>query len=153
MKRVKICLACSPGGHWRQMQLAIGNIPEEYDCYWLTQRTKTTVAAMKDQEHVFVEKFLLVKKWTILVNAIQSLFWLIVKRPDVIISTGAGDTIPTIYLGKKFFKTKIIYITSAANVTESSKAPLWAEKYSDVFCIQWDEMKEIFPKAINIGVL
>lgn len=153
MERVKICLACSAGGHWRQLQLAIGNIPKDYDCYWLMHRTKSTVAAMKNEKHIFLVNLQMHKKWTIVVNLIQTIFWLIIKRPNVIISTGAGIAVPTIFLAKKFLKAKIIYVTSAANVTNPSQTPIWAEKYSDEFYVQWDELKEIFPNAINIGVL
>lgn len=108
---------------------------------------------MKNEEHVFIKNFQPHSKWSLIVNCIQSIFWLAVKRPNVIISTGAGVAVPTIYFAKKLFGSKIIYIASAANVTTCSRTPIWAEKYSDEFYIQWDEMKEIFPNAINIGVL
>lgn len=153
MKRVKICLACSPGGHWRQMQLAIGSIPNDYDCYWLTFKIKSTEVAMRNKEHVFLRDVQMHKKWTLIINAIQSLFWLIIKRPNVVISTGAGVAVPTIFFAKKIFNAKVIYITSAANVTDCSRTPIWAEKYSDVFYIQWEEMKTLFPNATYIGVL
>ena len=39
-KSPKICLACSAGGHLRELQLAIGAIPEQWDCYWLTLKTR-----------------------------------------------------------------------------------------------------------------
>ncbi|MFI3297744.1 MAG: hypothetical protein R3Y59_08995 [bacterium] len=153
MKRVKICLACSVGGHWRQLQLAVGDIPKERDCYWLTYKTKSTKIGMKSEEHVFLRNFQPHNKWSLIVNCMQSLFWLLVKRPNVIISTGAGVAVPTIYFGKKLFNAKVIYIASAANVTNCSRTPIWAEKYSDAFFIQWEEMKELFPNATHIGVL
>lgn len=52
-KSPKICLACSAGGHLRELQLAIGAIPEQWDCYWLTLKTTSTKAFMADKEHVF----------------------------------------------------------------------------------------------------
>lgn len=48
----KICLACSAGGHLRELQLAIGDIPNNWNCYWLTLKTTSTKAFMKDKEHV-----------------------------------------------------------------------------------------------------
>ncbi len=153
MKRAKICLTCSAGGHWHQLQLAIGDIPKHWDCYWVMYKTKSTEAGMKGKEHVFITNYQPSRRWTLIVNALQSLFWVLVKRPNVVISTGAGISIPTIFFAKKLLNAKIIYITSAANVTNCSRTPLWAEKYSDLFFVQWDEMKEIFPNAINIGVL
>lgn len=152
-KYPKICLACSAGGHLRELQLAVGDIPEKWNCYWLTLKTTSTKAFLKDKEHVFLINFQPDKKWTLIVNCIQALFWVLVKKPDVIITTGAGVTVPTVFFAKKILGTKIIFINSAADVTHASKTPIWIEKYADLFMVQWEEMKEIFPNAIYIGVL
>ena len=149
----KICLACSAGGHLRELQLAIGNIEKDYPCYWLTLKTTSSKAFMKGREHVFLVNFQPGRKWTLFVNAIQALFWVLVKRPKVIITTGAGVTVPTVFFAKKLLKTKIIFINSAADVTTPSKTPVWIEKYADLFLVQWEELKERFPHAVHCGVL
>lgn len=108
---------------------------------------------MKDKEHVFLTNFQPAKRWTLIANCIQALFWVMVKRPRVIITTGAGVTVPTVFFAKKLLKTKIIFINSAADVTHASKTPVWIEKYADLFLVQWEEMKKIFPNSICCGVL
>ena len=152
-KKTKICLACSAGGHLRELQLAIGTIPQDYDCYWLTLKTPSTKAFMADKEQVFLQNFQPHRKWTLFVNAAQALFWVFVKRPDVIITTGAGVCVPTIAFAKKFLRTKVIFVNSAADVTHASKTPVWIEPYADLFLVQWPEMQTIFPHAICCGVL
>lgn len=137
----------------RELQLAICDIPERYRCYWLTLKTTSTKAFMKDKEHVFLTNFQPAKKWTLVVNCLQALFWVAVKRPDVIITTGAGVTVPTVFFAKKLLGTKIIFINSAADVTHASKTPLWIERYADLFLVQWEEMEQIFPDSICCGVL
>lgn len=132
-KSPKICLACSAGGHLRELQLAIGAIPEQWDCYWLTLKTTSTKAFMADKEHVFLVNFQPAKKWTLIVNCLQAIFWVLVKRPDVIITTGAGVTVPTVFFAKKLLGTKVIFVNSAADVTHASKTPVWIERYSDLF--------------------
>lgn len=149
----KICLACSAGGHLRELQLAVGSIPDEMDCYWLTLKTVSTEAFLRGKEHVFLVNFQPSKWWTLLVNSVQALFWVLVKHPDVIITTGAGVAVPTVFFAKRILKSKIIFINSAADVTEASKTPRWIEKYADLFLVQWEEMKEIFPNAVCTGVL
>ena len=146
-------MACSAGGHLRELQLAIGSIPDTHDCYWLTLKTVSTKAFLKDKEHVFLVNFQPLKMWTLLANSLQALFWVLVKRPDVIITTGAGVVVPTVFFAKKLLGTKIIFINSAADVTEASKTPRWIEKYADLFLVQWEEMKTLFPNAIYTGVL
>ena len=93
----KICLACSAGGHLRELQLAIGDIPNNWNCYWLTLKTTSTKAFMKDKEHVFLVNFQPAKKWSLIINCIQAIFWVLIKRPNVIITTGAGVAVPTIF--------------------------------------------------------
>lgn len=70
----QICLACSAGGHLRELQLAVGSIPKEKDCYWLTLKTISTKAFLKDKEHVFLINFQPSRLWTLLINSIQALF-------------------------------------------------------------------------------
>ena len=149
----RICLASSAGGHLRELQLAIGTIPNDYHCYWLTLPTTSTKAFMKDKEHVFLTNFQPARKWTLFANAIPALLWVLIKRPTCIITTGAGVCIPTIAFAKKLLGTKILFINSAADVTHASKTPLWIEKKADLFLVQWEEMKQIFPNAICCGVL
>lgn len=152
-RQPKICLACSAGGHLRELQLAIGNIPNDWDCYWLTLKTTSSKAFLNDKEHVFLTNFQPTRMWTLIVNSIQALFWLLIKRPTVIITTGAGVVVPTVFFAKKLLRTKIIFVNSAADVTHASKTPIWIEKYADLFLVQWEEMKQIFPNAICCGVL
>ncbi len=152
-KKPKICLACSAGGHLRELLLAVGSIPEEWNCYWLTLKTTATRAFLSDKEHVFLTNFQPRRPWTLFINAAQALFYVLRKRPDVIITTGAGVTVPTVLFAKKLLKTKIIFINSAADVTHPSRTPVWIEKYADLFLVQWDDMLPRFPNAISCGVL
>lgn len=147
-------MACCPGGHFAELRLATKEINEEdYDIYWLTFKSQHLVNFLKNRRYHFVINVDPNKKWTWLINAIQSLYFLILERPDVIISTGSGMAFPSIFFGKKIFKTKIIYICSAADVTSPSRTPAVAYKYSDLFCVQWPELLKVFPKAKYIGVL
>ena len=75
----KICLACSAGGHLRELQLAIGDIPNNWNCYWLTLKTTSTKAFMKDKEHVFLVNFQPAKKWSLIINCIQAIFWVLIN--------------------------------------------------------------------------
>lgn len=153
-KKIKICLTCSAGGHFQQMRLAIDNLSrEKYEYYWLMHKSKHLTSFFKDKRLITVTNTDPKCKWTYLVNAVQSLWYLMKEKPQVIISTGAGVSFPTIFFGKFFLACKVIYICSAANVTEPSRTPYQAYKYSDLFLVQWPEMLEIFLNAIYVGVL
>lgn len=150
---VKICLACSAGGHLRELQLAVGDLPDQYHCYWLTFKTVSTKSFLKDKESVFLTNLQPLRPWTIVINAVQALFWVLVKRPKVVITTGAGVVVPTVYLAKKLLGAKVIFINSAADVTTPSRTPKWINAYADIFFVQWEELLEVFPNAYYCGVL
>ena len=70
--------------------------------------------------------------------------------PDIIISTGALSTIPMCLLGKVFRK-KIIFIESFAKVNSPTLTGKLIYKIADQFYVQWEEMLDIYPKAIYKG--
>lgn len=149
-QNVKICLISSHGGHLHELSQAVKNI--DGDFYWVTHKTNHTTKILQGKQHCFVIDPN-VQKWKFLLNAFQSFFHLLKFRPKVIISTGSGIAIPTILLGKYLFRCKIIFIESVAAVTTPSKTGSFIYKYSDLFLIQWEELKTYFPKSKHIGVL
>ena len=153
-KKAKICLACSAGGHFQQLRLATDGLSRDrYEFYWLMMKSKHLNKFFEDKKLITIRNTEVDHKWTFVVNAIQSLWYLIKERPDVIISTGAGVAYPTMLFGKKLFGCKIIFVCSAANVTKPSRVPYKAYGMSDLFLVQWPETKEIFPNSTYIGTL
>lgn len=152
-KKPKICMICSAGGHFDQLWLLMNTMDiSKYDIYWVTISNKHLHKKLGAFRYYTILNATL-QKWTWVINTIQSLWLLIKEKPDVIMSSGAGVAYPTIYFGKKIFKCKIIYLCSCANVTNPSRVPYRAYPLSDLFLIQWPELKTIFPNSKYIGVL
>ncbi len=152
MKSPKICLTSSAGGHLHELLLAIKGV-DISNSYWVMYDSPHVRKFCADKKHYFVMNTSPTNKLTWVVNALKSLLILVLERPDVIISTGAGVSFPTMWLGKKFFGTKVIYIASAADVDHPARTPYRAYGIADLFLVQWPEMLTIFPKAKYIGVL
>ncbi len=152
MKPPKICLTSSAGGHLHELLLAIKGV-DISNSYWVMYDSPHVRKFCADKRHYFVKNTSPTNKLTWIINALKSLLILIWERPDVIISTGAGVSFPTMWLGKKFFGTKVIYIASAADVDHPARTPYRAYGIADLFLVQWPEMLTIFPKAKYIGVL
>ena len=85
-----------------------------------------------------------------LFNFIYSLYIFLKERPDIIISTGALSVIPTFFIGK-LFKKKLVFIESFAKIESPTKTGKLLYKFTDVFIVQWSEMKKIYPNAIYLG--
>lgn len=148
----KICLTSSAGGHLHELLLAIKNV-DISNSYWVMYDSPHVRKFCADKKHYFVMNTSPTNKLTWIANALKSLAILIKERPKVIISTGAGVSFPTMWLGKKFFGCKVIYIASAADVDQPARTPYKAYSIADLFLVQWPEMLNIFPNAKLIGVL
>lgn len=77
---------------------------------------------------------------------------LLKERPDVIISSGAGVAVPFFYIGK-LLGAKLIYIEVFDRADKSTVTGRLVYSITDRFIVQWDEMKKVYPKAINLGSL
>ena len=149
----KICLIASGGGHLEQINQLKG-IKEKYDYFIVTQRTKAT-QNIKEKNYLITENtrknnFIFCIK-TILIIC-QSLVIFLKEKPDVIICTGAGATIPMCFIGKIFNK-KVIFIESFAKMETPSKTGKIIYLIADVFVIQWEQLKRYYPKAIYGGAI
>ena len=80
------------------------------------------------------------------------LAWKVLKRekPDLIISSGAAVAVPFFYLGK-LFGAKLIYIEVFDRIDKPTMTGKLVYPIVDKFVVQWDEMKKVYPKAINLG--
>lgn len=150
-KDLKICCISSHGGHLHELEEALKDV-DQSRMYWVTFKTKHTKMVMesKHRKHYFIIDPV-TSKLLFLVNALQSLWHLLIERPHVVISTGAGMTFPTLFFAKKLLKSKIIYIESAAAVVEATKTAKMMYPMSDLFLIQWEGLKNEFPNAIYTG--
>ena len=72
------------------------------------------------------------------------------ERPDLIISCGAAVAVPFFYIGK-LYGAKLIYIEVFDRINTSSLTGKLVYPITDRFIVQWEEMKEIYPKAIYLG--
>lgn len=152
MKKKKICLISSSGGHFEQL-LMLRKLSEDYDTFIVTEKTKYNkkdkkikyyVSQVNRKEVLFIFKMLLI--------TIKSFFIFIKERPDVIISTGVLSAIPMLFIGH-IFKKKVIYLESFAKISSPTMTGnlIYKKHIADQFYVQWESMKEFYPNAIYKG--
>ncbi len=138
-----ICLACSAGGHLTEA-LKIGeNISGE--------KSYVTFYSPHLEETLVEKKYYTVmdprrNPLRFLVNFLQTFFIIIKKRPDVIVSTGAGVTFSFCMIGK-LLGSKIIYVECGCRVTEPSLAARMIYPISDLFIVRWKPLTKYFSRA------
>lgn len=148
MQKLKVCLVGSSGGHLTHLLMlkpfyndkerfwvtfdkpdARGQLKNEkmYGCYYPTNRNikaliKNTILAYK-----------IIKK----------------ERPNLIISSGAAVAVPFFYIGK-IFGAKVVYIEVFDRIDKPTITGKLIYPIADKFIVQWEEMKKVYPKAINL---
>ena len=145
---MKICLACSGGGHLSEL-LQLEDFYKNKEHFFLTFRRPNSEELSKKEKTYFVAD---PKRNPIrlLVNLWQSAVVFFNEKPDVVLTTGAGVAFPIALIAKIFGK-KVIYIESFCRITEPSLSGKLFYHISDIFLVQWPEMKKYFKRAEYYG--
>jgi len=151
---IKVCIACSAGGHFSEAIKATKNIRHEK--YYVTYRNALVQEFSKNNKVYFVTHprhcALILRFFLFLKNLIQSVLILLKERPDLIISTGADVAVATCIIGKLMGK-KLIYIESGGYVTSKSLSGRLVYPFADLFLVQWEPALKNYPKAKYGGPL
>ncbi|MEE6637643.1 PssD/Cps14F family polysaccharide biosynthesis glycosyltransferase [Limosilactobacillus pontis] len=149
---MKVCLVGSSGGHLTHLYM-LKKFWDDKDRFWVTFNKEDAKSLLKD-ERMYPCYFPTNRNFINLVkNTI--LAWKILKKekPDLIISSGAAVAVPFFYIGKLFFHTKNVYIEVFDRVDSPTLTGKMVYPVADKFILQWEELKKIYPKAINLGSL
>ena len=151
----KVVFISSTGGHLSEL-MKLEPLFKNYDYYIITEKDKTTTYLVsKYKKKVFylsyctrskIFKYIFIYPYVIL----KSFKLFITIKPDIIISTGTHTTVPMCYIGK-IFRKKIVYIETYANITKKTLSGKMVYPISDLFIVQWKQMKKLYPKAIDIS--
>jgi UDP-N-acetylglucosamine transferase subunit ALG13 len=144
----KICFTCSSGGHLNQLKELIDKV-EYSECYFVTLKKSDAKSLLKEQKVYYVKD---TKRNPInfIINIFQSLKIFIQNKPDVIISTGAGASLPTCYIAKLFGK-KIILIESFARIEKPSLFGKIVYPIANLTILQWKSLQKYYPKGKYCG--
>jgi UDP-N-acetylglucosamine:LPS N-acetylglucosamine transferase len=148
-KKIKICLACSAGGHLTQL-LQLNDLWKNYEYFYLTSKSKSSLNLTEKTYYIKNPKrnpilFFLV--------FIQSLTIFLIEKPQVVVTTGAGIAIP-ISLIAKIFRKKLIFIESFSRVKDPSITGKLLYLFADLFLVQWKTLlKKYGPKALYEGAV
>ena len=146
---MKVCLVSSSGGHLTHLYM-LKSFWEEHERFWVTfdkEDAKSLLTGEKMYACYYPSNRNLK---ALLFNS--HLAWKVLKRekPDLIISSGAAVAVPFFYLGK-LFGAKLVYIEVFDRINKPTLTGRLVYPITDKFIVQWEEMKKVYPKAINLG--
>ena len=151
----KVMFISSTGGHLNEL-LQMKPLFPKYDYHIVTEKTKSNASLRQEYGKrisylAYGTKHNMWKYWFVFpFNCIRSFYLFLKYRPDVVVSTGSHTAVPMCYIAH-FFKKKVIYIETFANIYTKTVAGRMVYPIADYFVVQWESMLELYPNAIYGG--
>ena len=150
-RRGSALLVCSPGGHLLQML--------SLEPSWCVLDTAWVTLPGADVEHLLAGRDVVLAHGPTnrsLVNFVRNavLAWRVVgrRRPDVILSTGAGLAVP-FFLAGRLHRCRLVYVESLTRTRGLSLSGRIVYPLADAFLVQWPEPARGRRKAVYAGGL
>ena len=146
---MKVCLVGSSGGHLTHLYM-LKPFLENKDRFWVTFDKEDARSLLKGEKvySCYYPTNRNVKN--LLKNTAVAWKVLRKERPNLIISSGAAVAVPFFYLGK-LLGAKLIYIEVFDRIDKPTMTGKMVYPVTDQFVVDWEDMKKVYPKAINLG--
>ena len=146
---MKVCLVGSSGGHLTHLYM-LKDFWKDQERFWVTF-DKADARSILEGETFYPCHYPTNRN---IKNLIKNTFlaWKVLRKekPDLIVSSGAAVAVPFFYLGK-LFGAKTVYIEVFDRIDASTLTGKMVYRVTDKFIVQWEEMKQVYPKAVNLG--
>lgn len=146
---MKVCLVGSSGGHLTHLYM-LKSFWQDKERFWVTF-DKADARSLLEGETFYPCHFPTNRNLKNLVkNTILAWKLLRKEKPDLIVSSGAAVAVPFFYLGK-LFGAKTVYIEVFDRIDGPTLTGKLVHPIADKFIVQWEEMKQVYSKAVNLG--
>ena len=140
---MKICVVSSCGGHLTEVR-CLRPAYEKLEHFYVLNDKALLPQDMLDKT-IFITHS--ERDWRILVNLWEAFHILRARRPQVILSTGAGPAVPFALVGRFIFGMKVIFVESITRVARPSLTGWIMYWLATSFIYQWEELRRHFPKG------
>ena len=148
---MKICLVASSGGHLNHLYMLKPFWSEE-ERFWVTF-DKEDARSLLQGERMYPAYYPSNRSIKALViNTYRAIIILRKEHPNIIITAGAAPAVPFLWIGK-LVGAKTVYIEVFDRIDKPTLAGKLCYPVTDRFIVQWEEMKKVYPKAINLGCI
>lgn len=146
---MKICFVCSSGGHLTHLYM-LKPFWQDKERVWATFDKEDARSLLRGEKvyPVYYPSNRSIK--ALLINSVRALKLLRKERPDLIVSSGAAPAIPFFWIGK-LMGAKTIYIEVFDRIDKPTISGKLCYPVADRFIVEWEEMKQVYPKAVNLG--
>lgn len=146
---MKVCLVGSSGGHLTHLYM-LKPFWESKDHFWVTFDKEDAKSILNGEKMYpcYYPTNRSIK--ALIINSFLAWKVLRKEKPDLIISAGAAVAVPFFYIGK-LFGAKLIFIEIFDRIDKGTLTGKMVYPIADKFIVQWEEQKQVYKKAINLG--
>ena len=125
---------------------------EEYDHFYFTFKGGVVDEMNKTSRIRAIPNIVKHNPLSWIIGAVLSAHAVLVERPDVVISTGAGIVV-FFCIFAKLLGAKLIFIESMARIEKPTLTARFLYPFADLFIVQWPNLLKFFPRAEFFGRL
>lgn len=148
-EKMKVCLVGSSGGHLTHLYM-LKPFWKDKERFWVTFDKEDARSLLQGEKMIPCYFPTNRNLKALLINTKLAWKTLRKERPDLIVSSGAAVAVPFFYFGK-LFGAKTIYIEVFDRIDKPTMTGKMVYPVTDKFIAEWEEMKQVYPKAINLG--
>jgi len=150
-RKLKICVACSPGGHMVQAR-RLASVYEKHDYFYFTFSGAVARELAKTARVRAIPNIVRHNPFSWVAGLILSAYMAVMERPDVVITTGAGVVV-FFCIFARMFGAKLVFIESMAKIDKPTLTARFLYPFSNLFIVQWPGLLRFFPDAKFLGRL
>lgn len=146
---MNVLMVCSNGGHLRRL-LLLRPWWERHHRRWVTFRKPDAVSQLAEEDVVWASHPVTRN----VPNAIKNLglAWRVLRkrRPDVVISTGAGVAVP-FFIVARLLRIPTVFLEGSHRVGSRSLTGRLCYPVTDLFLLQSEQQRRIYPRGVVVG--
>lgn len=146
-----VLLVGSSGGHLAQL-MALEPWWRHRPRHWVTFGTSDAVSLLTNESVTWAHHPTTRNLPNLLRNLVLAARVTTAQRPAVVISTGAGVALP-FFLAAKCVGARTVYVEVYDRLDTRTLTARLCRPLSDLFCVQWEEQRRLYPDAEVIGGL
>jgi len=149
---MKIGIISSNGGHLFQIN-QLDPIFQNYDHFWIVFRGKDSEYYIGKKNVYYTDYQNARNIISFFIHCLKALIIFYKERPDILISCGAGISVPYFIMGKYIYRTKLIFIEPFDFIAYPSLTGKIINHFADLFLVQNKVQKKWYTKAKYWGSL
>lgn len=148
---VRILLACSAGGHLRQLY-ALKDWWRQHERHWVTFDTEDAITLLAGEDITYAYHPTTRNIPNLIRNFVRTFGLVRSYRPDVVVSTGAAIALP-LFIWAKVFGIRIVFIEVYDRIENPTLTSRLVRPMTDLFLVQWEEQLRLHKGSVLAGPL